>query len=64
MYAALDAHCLVGVFEEMLLERGGRLAATPGTRSGGRGSGSENPHRWWTSRLVANIDGPSSHHNR
>ncbi|CAN0224628.1 unnamed protein product [Ectocarpus sp. 6 AP-2014] len=61
-YAALDAHCLVGVFEEMLLERGGRLAATPGTRSDG--SGNENPHRWWTGRLVANIDGPSSHHSR
>lgn len=25
-YAALDAHCLVGIFEEMLIERGGRLA--------------------------------------
>ncbi|CBN77309.1 conserved unknown protein [Ectocarpus siliculosus] len=61
-YAALDAHCLVGIFEEMLLERGGRLAATPGTRSDG--SGNENPHRWWTGRLVANIDGPSSHHSR
>lgn len=25
-YAALDAHCLVGIFEEMLIERGGKLA--------------------------------------
>lgn len=24
-YAALDAHCLVGIFEEMLLERGGKI---------------------------------------
>lgn len=24
-YAALDAHCLVGIFEEILLEGGGKL---------------------------------------
>ncbi|CAM9902554.1 unnamed protein product, partial [Hapterophycus canaliculatus] len=51
-YAALDAHCLVGIFEEMLLEGGGRLAlATRGS------TGDGDPHAWWYKRLVSNVDG-------
>ncbi|CAN0205206.1 unnamed protein product [Scytosiphon promiscuus] len=51
-YAALDAHCLVGIFEEMLLEGGGRLASAT---TEGRGGG--DPHAWWYERLVTNVDG-------
>lgn len=37
-YAALDAHCLVGIFEEMLIEKGGRLAGTGMCLNTDRGS--------------------------
>eukprot|EP00903_Cladosiphon_okamuranus_P015468 g14282.t1 len=53
-YAALDSHCLVGIFEEMLIERGGRMAA-----GGGGSSGGGNPHAWWTKFLSSNCDGQS-----
>lgn len=54
-YAALDSHCLVGIFEEMLIERGRQLVADGG--GGGDGAHGENPHAWWTKFLTSSGDG-------
>eukprot|EP00752_Nemacystus_decipiens_P004366 g3990.t1 len=64
-YAALDSHCLVGIFEEMLIERGARAAAGGvggGGGGGGDGVGREggNPHAWWTKFLGSSCNGQSS----
>ncbi|CAN0148816.1 unnamed protein product [Pylaiella littoralis] len=74
-YAALDAHCLVGIFEEILIDRAMRreTRAAAAAAADGRGERQEeeeedddetDPHEWWSKFLSQKEDRRNSSRSR